>query len=55
MSVAKSIIRSVLVGLGICFLAMIVGAMLVGDIPWTIMVLALFGGIMGGLGMELTD
>lgn len=55
MSVAKSIIRSVLVGLGICFLALIFGAIFTENIPWTMIVLALFGGIMVGLGMELTE
>lgn len=53
----KIVTRVVLVGLGVCFLALILGALLVGTdrIPWPLLVLSLIGGMIGGIGMELSD
>lgn len=57
MSISKSIIRVVLVGLGVCFLTLLIGALLIDleDIPAAIIVLSLFGGMIGGVGMELSE
>lgn len=57
MSISKSIIRVVLVGMGVCFLTLLIGALFIDleDIPAAIIVLSLFGGMIGGVGMELSE